>query len=75
MKECDNKSKTHNPIVIGEDENAGRVICTECKNKYIIRKDGRGVYENRAYSKIYKKDILQGRDNLFYKYHPEYLVK
>ncbi len=73
MKECDNICKAHSPYVIAEDENAMRVICNECKHIYIIRKDWRGVPENREYSRIFKKDIVQGNDNLFYRYHSEYL--
>ena len=71
---CDNLSACHNPIVIKEDLNAMRVLCTNCKNQYIIRKDYiKDVPENRQYSQIFKKDILQGNDNLLYKYHPEFL--
>ena len=72
--ECDNLSKCHNPFVIAEDDSAMRVMCKECFNRYIIRKHPiKNVPENRQYSKIFKRDILQGGDNLFYKYHPEYL--
>lgn len=67
--ECDNISYCHNPITIGEDQNALRVLCTQCKNQYIIRKDWRGVPLNRDYSNIFRKEILQGNDNLFYKYY------
>lgn len=67
--ECDNTSYCHNPITIGEDQNALRVLCTQCKNQYIIRKDWRGVPLNRDYSNTFRKEILQGNDNLFYKYY------
>lgn len=67
---CDNKHKCHAPEVIKEDNEAMRVICVECKHQYVLRKDYRGVPENRAYSKIYKRDILQGNDNLYYCYYP-----
>ena len=71
MTECDNKSRCHAPIIISEDRNAMRVICSECKHQYVIRKEPyKDAPENRAYSKIWKLDILQGRDNLFYKYYP-----
>jgi len=70
---CDNISRTHNPVIIAEDDNAMRVICSECKQTKVIRKDWRGVPENRQYSEFYKRDILQGNDNLLYKYHPEFL--
>ncbi len=73
IKECNNISQCHDPIVIGEDDNAMRVFCRQCKNQYVIRKDWRGVPENRQYSKIFQKEILQGNDNLFYKYYPMHL--
>jgi hypothetical protein len=75
IKECDNKQNCHDAIVIGDDSNALRVVCRHCKHQYIIRKDSRGIADNRQYSKIFKKDILQGKDNLFYKYHDECLLK
>lgn len=71
--ECNNISYCHDPIIIGEDQSATRVICVQCKHQYVIHKDWRGVPENRQYSKIYKKDILQGNDNLFYKYYPQHI--
>ncbi len=72
-QECDNFSDLHSPQVIGEDNNAVRVICTKCKNQYIIHKDWRGIPENREYSRIFKMDIIQGHENLFYKLHPQHL--
>lgn len=71
--ECDNISNCHDPITIGEDNNAIRVFCRQCKHQYVIRKDWRGVAENRQYSEIFKRDVLQGNDNLFYKIHPQHL--
>ena len=74
VKECDNKSQCHLPVVIGEDENAMRVFCKICHRRYIIRKDPyTGAPEKRQYAKIFKKDILQGNDNLLYKYRPDFL--
>lgn len=74
IKECDNKKKCHALDVIAEDICAQRVICKECKITYIVRKNPwNGAPENRGYSKIFKKDVLQGKDNLFYKYHPQWL--
>jgi hypothetical protein len=71
---CDNKSNSHNPVIVSEDNNAMRVYCTECHNQFVIRKEPfKEVPENRQYSKIFKRDVLQGNDNLFYKYHPEYI--
>lgn len=74
MMECDNISFCHDPITIGEDENAQRVFCLQCKNQYVIHKDWRGVPDNVQYSEIFKKEILQPRDNLFYKYYPQHLI-
>lgn len=72
---CDNVSNVHNPIVIAEDECAMRVFCKLCKHQYVIRKDWRGVSENKQYSKIFKRDTLQPHENLFYKVYPQYLLK
>lgn len=71
--ECDNISYCHDPITIGEDGNAIRVFCRQCNNQYLIRKDERGVVDNREYSKIFKKEILQPNSNLFYKYYDTHL--
>lgn len=71
--ECDNQSHCHDPIIIGEDQNAIRVICKQCKNQCVIRKDWRGVPFNRQYSEIFKREILQPNSNLFYKYYPMHL--
>lgn len=76
MAECNNKSNCHNPLILEEDRDAMRVICNICYHQYIIRKRPiEDVPENRQYSKIFKKDILQGSDNLFYKYNPQYIRK
>ena len=74
MQECDNYSACHNPIVISDGDTAMRVYCTECHNQYVIRKEPfKGVPENRQYIKIFRRDTLQGNDNLFYKYYPQYI--
>ena len=73
--ECNNVRACHNMKVLVEERNAVRVICKECKNQYVIHNDWRGAPEKRLYAKLFKRDILQGNDNLFYKYHPEYLKK
>jgi hypothetical protein len=73
MNNCDNIRACHNCDIIAEDMNAARVICKECKEQYVIRKDYRGVPLNRQYAEIFKRDILQGGDNLLYKYRPQFL--
>jgi hypothetical protein len=71
--ECDNVAYCHDPVTIGEDTNALRVLCKQCKHQYVIRKDWRGMPDNREYSKLYKKEVLQPNDNLFYRYYPQHL--
>lgn len=74
MSECNNISSTHSPIIVAEDQNAMRIYCTECHNQFVIRKEPfKGVPENRQYSKIFKRDVLQGNDNLFYKYNSQFI--
>lgn len=73
MKECDNKSACHSLEIIS-DSDLLRVICIHCKRQYFIRKDPiKGVPLNRQYQKIFKKDTLQGNDNLFYRYYSQFL--
>ena len=72
-KICDNVSNCHELTTIAETGEAMRVFCNICQRQFIIKKDWRGVPENKYYSKIFRKEILQGNDPLFYKYHPEYL--
>ena len=75
MNICDNIKCCHQPATIKEDENALRIICEHCHKQIVIRKDPyKGVPEKRQYAKIFKKDILQGNDSLFYKYHSQYLI-
>lgn len=73
--ECNNKSECHNLIELATDNNATRVICSQCYHQYVVRKDWRGVPENRQYSKVFRRDSLQPNTNLFYKYYPQFLLK
>ena len=71
---CDNVSQAHYPIVCAEDSNAMRWYCVICNESGIIRKDiNKGSPEKREYAKIFRRDILQGNDNLFYKYYQQYI--
>lgn len=70
MYECDNKRECHDPITIAEDDNALRVYCKICYHQYIIRKDENKNPEKRSYARIFKRDILQPSENLFYKVYP-----
>lgn len=73
MNYCDNVRNCHNPEIVGEDINAMRVYCPQCHGVIVIRKTPWGEVENRQYSKIFKRDILQGKDSLFYKIYPQHL--
>lgn len=74
MLKCNNISQCHDLTVIIDGDTAQRVICKLCKAVMVIRKDPfKEVPEKRQYAKIFKRDILQGGDNLFYKYHPEFI--
>lgn len=73
MPWCDNKRSCHSLVNI-IDTDALRVICIQCKQQFVLRKDlNKKVPEKRLYAKIFKKDILQPKDPLFYKYYPQYL--
>jgi hypothetical protein len=73
MKECDNKFACHTMKTIVENDDCIRSICETCKRQYICRKDNRKVPEKKLYARLWRKFILQGKDNLFYKYNPQYL--
>lgn len=73
MSKCDNKSKCHNVEVIGEDNSAIRWYCNECHECGTIYKDWRGVPDNIEYSRVFKRLILQGGDDLLYRYYPHHL--
>lgn len=68
---CDNVNSCHNNQVISETKDGIRVRCSECGEINILRMDSSGRMNNREYSKVFKKDILQPGSNLYYKYHPE----
>jgi len=70
---CDNVSYCHDPIVVGEDDRVVRVYCKQCHEIIPIYKDWRGVVNNKQYSEVFRRDILQGNNPLFYKYYPQYL--
>lgn len=74
--ECNNVSACHHLVDIFDGDSGMRVLCKDCKRQYVIRKDSyKRVPEIRQYVKMFRKDALQGNDNLFYKYHDNYLVR
>lgn len=69
---CDQINEAHDPIIVASDENALRWFCNICKHQGIIRMNGHRP-ELRQYAEVFKRDILQPTDNLFWKYHQQYL--
>ena len=70
---CNGKSAVHNPITVSDGDSALRVLCIQCKKQFVIRKSPNGAPEIKQYAKIFKRDILQPKDPLFYKIYPHYL--
>ena len=70
---CDGISNVHDPITVFDGDSALRVLCIQCKKQFVIRKSPNGAPEIKQYAKIFKRDILQGSDNLFYKVYPQHL--
>ncbi len=64
---CDNKNEVHNNEVINETPDGIRVFCKICKQVNVLRMDKDGRFNNREYSKVMKRDILQPPSNLYYK--------
>jgi len=72
-KICDNIEKCHNPTVVGEDESTMLVYCNECEGEFHIPKDHRGILNNEEYLKIFRRETLQGNQDLFYRYYSQHL--
>jgi hypothetical protein len=71
MLPCNNITRCHDLIIFEENVTALRAFCKTCRRSYVVRKDGNGNPEKRKYARLFKKDILQRHENLYYKYHPE----
>jgi len=69
---CDNIQEAHDNIVINETPDGIRTYCKICGKVNVIRKDPfSGRMDNIEYSKVFKRDLLQPSENLYYKYLPE----
>lgn len=68
---CDNINESHDNIVINETPDGIRTFCKICKEINTVRFDKEGRYNNKEYSKIFKRDLLQPGENLYYKYNPD----
>jgi len=71
MKPCDNINSVHDITVINETPDGIRTRCKICGQIDVLRCDKDGRFNNKQYSKIFKRDILQPSDNLYYKIFPE----
>jgi len=67
---CNNTDSVHDNEVINETPDGIRVYCKRCKQINVLRMDLNGRMNNKEYAKIFKKDILQPGENLYYKENP-----
>ena len=65
---CNNVSECHDSIIIGEDNSAIRVYCSQCGQQERVGKDKNGNPELRLYSEWFKRDVLQPDTPLYGKY-------
>lgn len=68
MRKCNNIKDCHKLEVIGEDNSAIRVYCSECGAQTRIGKDKNGNPNNWDVGIWFKRDYLQAPSTLFYKY-------
>jgi hypothetical protein len=66
---CDNRNNVHDPIQIADDPGGLRYICKTCKEVMILRR-GYDRFNNKEYTKVFKRDLLQPHDNLYFKVYP-----
>ena len=69
IRPCDNLSDTHDNILIKEEKDGVRYLCKICKQQNVMRIGEDGRMDNREYTKVFKRDILQPSDNLYFKVH------
>lgn len=68
---CDNKNSVHDNVIINETDDGIRCICKICKKINVLRREKNGRFNNRQYSKVFKRDILQPGENLYYRVHKD----
>lgn len=66
---CDNINQSHDNVTINETPDGIRTYCKLCGKVNVIRFDTNGRCDNREYSEIFKRDLLQPGENLYYKYN------
>lgn len=57
---------------MNENEDGLRLYCKNCKEIFYIRMV-EGRFDNRLYSEVFKKDLCQPGENLYYKSRQELL--
>jgi hypothetical protein len=70
-KPCNNKSNCHDNRMITHEQDGVRYICTICWQQNVLRIGEDGRMNNREYTKVFKRDLLQPSDNLYFKVHPD----
>ena len=64
---CDNINSVHDNQIINEEHDGIRARCKICGKINIIRIGFDGRMNNRQYSKIFKRDVVQPGSNLYYR--------
>lgn len=71
MPKCDNIGTIHVPVICSETAQGYKVYCRRCDTYWCMKKDGRGVADNRAWGEAFFEDVVQPPHPLFFKLHPE----
>lgn len=71
MKYCDNRNNVHDPLQIVDEPGGIRYICKTCKKIMVLRRGADDRFNNKEYTEVFKRDLLQPHDNLYFKVHPE----
>lgn len=71
IRPCDNISNVHENFMMNEEPDGVRYICDHCKQQNVLRIGLDGRMENRLYTRVFKKDVLQPHDNLYFRVHPD----
>lgn len=70
IKPCDNISNVHDNVMIIHEQDGVRYICKICNQQNVLRIGADGRMENRNYARVFKRDLLQPHDNLYFKVYP-----
>lgn len=68
--ECDNVTNAH--LMVELTGKGGMVYyCRLCRRTYYLRTNKHGAPNNREYTKLFYRDIVQPSKPLYFKVHPE----